>query len=107
MIPLSTTTVTVSEPAAADAYADPYGTPGERVTTRSGVRAVIDLPTGRQDVEAGGQSVWQFELICDPVAISRLARVTDDSAGVDYDVVWVMTYPDHVEAGLRYIQGVV
>lgn len=108
MIPLATTTVTVTEPAGADMYADPYETPAARTVTATKVRAVIDPAQSRQQREqlAGGeQAVWDFNLTCDEVAMSHLARVIDDRTGIDYRVVWVMAYPDHVEAGLRRVIG--
>lgn len=107
MIPLATTTVTVTEPAAVDLYAEPYAGAGAaaRTATAVGVRAVIDPAAGRQQVAGGEQSIWDFDLVCDPAPMTRLAHVVDESTGVDYDVVWVMAYPDHVEAGLRLVQG--
>jgi hypothetical protein len=73
--------------------------------TATGVRAVLDYPSGRDQIAGGDQSVWDFRLICDPVALSRVATVTDETTGTTYRVVWVMTYPEHVEAGLRYVEG--
>lgn len=105
MIPLSTTTVTVTEPGTADEYAEPYSTPAARSVTAHGVRAVIDYPGGQEQIAGGEQAIWNFRLICDPVVISRSAQITDDTSGMTYRVEWVMTYPQHVEAGLRYVEG--
>lgn len=105
MIPVATTTIAVSEPNTADLYGEPYEAPAARATTATGVRAVIDPTTGREQVAGGEQSIWDFDLTCDEVAMSRLAQVTDERTGVAYRVVWVMTYPGHVEAGLRLVLG--
>lgn len=105
MIPLATTTVTVTEPGTADLWAEPYGPAGVRTVTASGIRAVIDLAAGTQQVAGGEQAIWDFDLTCDPVPISRLAHVQDDTTGADYRVMSVMTYPQHVEARLRLVEG--
>ncbi len=107
MIPLATTTVTVTEPESDDQWAEPYGDPGgaQRVVTAAGVRAVIGRPSGREQRAGGDQSIWDFELVCDLVPVSRLAEITDENTDLTYQVVWVMPYPDFVQAGLRLVQG--
>jgi hypothetical protein len=107
MIPVATTTITVTEPAAADEYAEPYSTPAAGQITAANVRAVIDYPAGREDVQGGEQAVWSFRLVCDPTPITRFSRITDERTGQQYQVVWVLAYPDHVEASIRYVEGVV
>lgn len=105
MIPLSTTTVTVTEPGAGDEYAEPYSTPAPRTVSATGVRAVIDYPGGREQIAGGEQAIWDFRLICDKTPISRSAQVRDDTSDLVYRVEWVMQYPQHTEAGLRYVEG--
>lgn len=108
MIPLSTTTITVLRVADADEYAEPYQ--GDDTTRRTvqatGIRAVIDRPGGNEQLAGGEQAVWDFGLVCDPTDLRYTDTVQDESTGIVYRVVWVMTYmADHVEAGLRVVQG--
>lgn len=108
MIPLSTTTISVLRVAAADDYAEPYqgDDTARRTVAATGVRAVIDRPTGREQLAGGEQAIWDFGLVCDPVDIDYRDTVKDESTGVVYRVVWVMAYPgEHVEAGLTLVQG--
>jgi hypothetical protein len=108
MIPISTTTITVYSPATPDLDAEPYsGTEDTAmVASASGIPAVIDRPRGREQIAGGEQAVWDFELICDNTPISRFSQIGDDTTGVRYDVVWVWELAnDHVEAGLRLVQG--
>lgn len=107
MIPLATTTIAVLRAPAGDEYAEPYAGAGTATWTRAttGVRAVIGRPSGREEVAGGEQSVWDFQLVCDPVELRRLDQVEDESTGVVYRVVWLMAYPGLVEAGLRLVEG--
>lgn len=108
MIPLSTITITVLRPPTSDADAEPYSgsVPADWQQIATGVAAVLDRPTGNEQLAGGEQSVWDFQLVCDPVDLGPLDNVRDDTTGVVYRVVWVMTYAgDHVEAGLRLVQG--
>lgn len=109
MIPISTTTITVYMPAPPDLDAEPYSgndTTASLQVRAGGVRAVIDRPNGREQLAGGEQAVWDFELVCDNCDLDRLDTVHDDTTGVDYRVVWLWNLPgDHMEAGLRLVQG--
>lgn len=110
MIPLSTTTITVSARSAADLDDEPYqaSTPGALTPKASKVRAVIDRPGGREQLAGGEQNISDFLLSCDPTPIDRLDVITDDTTGIDYRVVWVLAFAGmdaHVEAGLRLVEG--
>lgn len=107
MIPLATTTISVLTPAAADLDAEPYSGASERLEqVVTGIRAVIDAPSGREQVAGGEQSIWDYELVCDLAPIQRYDTVRDDATGVDYRVVWLWVAPgEHIEAGLRLVQG--
>lgn len=107
MIPLATTTITVLRAPAGDDDAEPYSgrTPDEwdEVAT---VRAVIDPGAGREQIAGGEQGISDLDLTCDLVDLNRLDQVRDDSTGITYRVVWLMTYPgEHIEAGLRLVEG--
>ena len=82
MIPFATTTVTIENLENSDLDGEPYSGESERYTpTVTGVRAVINPPTGRQQVAGGEQSIWDAELVCDPIDLHRLHRVTDEQSG--------------------------
>jgi hypothetical protein len=107
-IPLATTTITVTVADTPDLDDEPYAGAGVNpaVTTATGVRAVIDRGTGREQLAGGEQSISDFLLTCDPINLDRRATVTDDTTGIDYRVVWLLTFPgEHTEAGLRLVQG--
>lgn len=108
MIPLATTTITVFRPIDADLDEEPYS--GTETTgllpSTTGVRAVISSPGGREQTAGGEQVIWDFDLVCDLVDLRRTDSVRDDITGILYRVVWFMTYPgEHVEAGLRLVEG--
>lgn len=108
MIPLATTTISVLRPPDADMDAEPYaGTePADLITAAAGVKAVIDYPSGNTQLAGGEQVVWNFQLVCDPTDLRRLDMVRDETSDMRYRVVWVQIYPgDHVEAGLRFVEG--
>ncbi|MET1006569.1 MAG: hypothetical protein ABWX96_13545 [Propionibacteriaceae bacterium] len=108
MIPLATHTISVLSPSAADLDAEPYSGEDDRVeVVASGIRAVIDAPSGREQIAGGEQAIWDFELVCDPQdSIARWDQIKDEATGVIYRVVWVWLAPeDHIEAGLRLVQG--
>ena len=110
MIPLSTTTITVLRTPVADIYDEPYGggTPADREVVATGVRAVIDRPTGiREQVAGGEQSTVELLLTCDLTDITYLDLVRDDNTQQVYGVRYVITYQgSHTEAGLRITEGV-
>lgn len=108
MIPLSTTTIAVLRVPPADLDAEPYSgnETSDLQTIARGVAAVIDRPSGREQLAGGEQAVWDFELVCDPVPLLRTDSVQDEQTGAVYRVVWLLSYAgDHVEAGLRIVQG--
>jgi hypothetical protein len=103
-IPLSTTTISVWRISEVSSYDEPYA--GEQETSgrqqiTSGVRAVIGRPSGREQVAGGEQSVSDFQLVAD----------LDERTGIDYRVVWAITYPDEfgpgffTEASIRHVEG--
>lgn len=110
MIPLSTTTITVLRTPAADIYDEPYSgsTPADREIVATGVRAVIDRPSGFKEQMAGGeQSIVELWLTADPVDLTHLDLVRDDTTSQVYGVRYVIAYAgSHVEAGLRIVEGV-
>lgn len=107
MIPFATTTVAIENLDVSDMDGEPYSAESERYTQMlTGVRAVINPPTGRAQIAGGEQSIWDAELVCDPIDLHRLHRVVDEQTGFNYAVVWLWTIPgDHTEAGLRYVAG--
>lgn len=108
MIPLATTTITVLRQAEADQYEEPYsGQPAAgRTEHATGVRAVIDRPTGREQVAGGEQSIVDLELVCDPCGLDYRDLIRDDTTGRVYRVVFALYFPgDHDEAGLRIVEG--
>ena len=121
MIPLATTTVSILRIAAPDEYAEPYGgkTNADRAVVVSGVRAVIDIPVGRQAgierVAGGEQTRTELRLAADPCDINRTDVVKDEVTGIFYTVTWCLRYPGngsagdmgHVEAGIVNVEGLV
>lgn len=107
MIPLATTTIAVLRASAPDQYDEPYGgsTPADRSEVAAGVRAVIDRPTGREQVAGGEQNRVDLSLACDPCDINHLDQVRDENTDQVYRVVWVLAYPGHVEGGLQIVSG--
>lgn len=109
MIPLATTRITVLRAPAADDYAEPYSgnDPADRVVVASGVRAVVDRPTGREQMAGGEQSTVDMSLVCDRCDIGYRDLVRDERTDLVYRVVWTVDYGPHIEGGLEFVQGVV
>lgn len=108
MIPLATTTITVLRQSEPDQYEEPYGGtsgPAGRSAVATGVRAVIDRPTGREQVAGGEQNRVDLSLVCDPCDIDHLDLVRDDRTGHAYRVVWTLDYGEHIEGGLQIVTG--
>lgn len=108
MIPLATTTISVLRTPAADVDDEPYGEhdPATRTVVASGVRAVIDRPTGREQVAGGEQNRVDLSLACDPCDIDYRDLIKDEKSGRYYRVVWVLDYhSSHVQGGLQIVQG--
>lgn len=105
MIPVATTTITISR---ARADEDPYDTPVVRPVA-NGIRAVIGLPSGRDHIIGGHQTVVDAKLDCDPCELGHSDLVTDDTTEITYQVVWrtprVGLGLDHIEAGLNVVEG--
>lgn len=114
-LPLATTTIAISRGRVADQYADPYegGGAADRDTVDSGIRAVIDAPTGREYVAGGEQTVTTFRLLADPCDLRRTDVVVDERSSITYRVMWTLPYynpfgnADHVEAGLELVEGLI
>lgn len=107
MIPLSTTTITVLRVASVDPYEPSTMAPGTVVT---GVRAHISVPNvGASQIVGGQQSVVEPRLTCDVCDLRHTDEVRDDSTGQTFQVSWVQQRLglglDHLEAGLRIVQG--
>lgn len=108
MIPVATTSITVLRPPAVDLYAEPYSGTGTATMQQiaTGVPAVIERPRGTIQLAGGEQTITELRLLCDPVDLQRLDRVTDESTGTVYRILWLLVYPgDHIEAGLRDVEG--
>jgi hypothetical protein len=109
VIPLSTTTIDILRTPVGDIYDEPYGgtDPGGRDVAATGIRAVIDRPTAREQVAGGEQSIAVLALIADPCDLTHTDLVRDTKTGRIYSVVFVIDYGSHVEADLRITEGVV
>lgn len=109
-LPLATTTVTILRPPATDDYAEPYsgaGTAGlEEVA--AGVPAVIYAPIGREAVAGGEQTETDLRFVCDLADVKNADHLKDDSTDVIYRIVWCIAYAgEHIEGGLRLVEGLV
>jgi hypothetical protein len=109
MIPLATTTVTVTR-SGSTAYDDGYDTLPAPTIVAAGVRAHLSAPSGREAVDGGSAQTVQWRLTCDPVDLHHADTVTDDSTGDVWDVVWAQTRTAlglaHTVAGLTRASGV-
>lgn len=107
MIPISTTTIAVLRIPAAASYDEPYSGAGQptRIPVITGVRAVIDRVTGTSNIEGGQQNVTLYQLTCDPCDLIYLDLILDELSGRTFRIRWLMHYPQHVEAGIRDIDG--
>lgn len=101
MIPLSTTTVTVTSPGTGE----PYETPSGGATVVSGVAAHLSNPSGLERLAGGSQQIIDKRLLSEPIAtLDSTMTVVDDDTGISYGVVWVDQRKglglDHTVAGL-------
>ncbi len=102
---LTTTTVTVTRIATGDPYED-----ATTSTPYAGLRAHVSAPSGA-DAAVGGDSevVTAVAYLPDGTTIERTDRITDDSTGETYAVVWSRKREgvglDHVHVGLRGVKG--
>lgn len=102
MIPLATTTVTVTSPGTGE----PYETPSGGATVASGVPAHISSPSGLEQLQGGSQQIIDKRLLSEPIdELTSDMTVVDDSTGLAYAVVWVDQRDGlglaHTVAGLR------
>lgn len=110
MIPFNTTTITIKRdaPGAPD---DPYDAQPPRVEIATGIRAHISTSTGFEVVAGGSQEIVSFRMDCDPVSLTNLDIVIDETTEEEYEVTWARIRHglglDHVEAGLKQITGVI
>lgn len=103
MTPLATTTVTVLEPGAHEP-----AEPATWTTLVEGVAGHLSSPIGLEAL--GVQEIVDYRLDCEPVALDSTHRVTDDTTGETFEVVWARTRRglglDHTVAALRHVAGV-
>lgn len=107
MLPLTTTTVTVTRP---DGSGDPYVDPGAAATVGTALPAHISSPSGSDRRVGGDQELVDAVLLLDPSpALTRLDLVHDDGTGEDYNVTWTRQRQglglDHQVAGLVAVKG--
>lgn len=110
MIPIHTTLITVYRTVVA-ADQDPTEVDsGSRTTVAEHVRAQISSPSGRERNIGGSQEIVEFSLSCDPVDLTNLDQVYDETTGEMYEVTWARQRTgfglDHTRAGLRAVKGV-
>lgn len=105
MIPLSTTTVTVTS------HTETEPGEGQTAATRaSGIRAVIGSPSGTEiAAPGGGTERVDAVLNCDPIAgLAHTDTIVDDQTGLTYEARWVQQRPGmlaHTRAGLVRVKG--
>jgi hypothetical protein len=107
MIPLSTTTIAVLRLKPGVEYDEPYGgaEPLNRDVAATRIRAVIDHPTGRVQLEGGQQAIAAYGLKADLTDVQYLDLIQDEPTGRIFRIEWFIAYPDHIEAGLRDTEG--
>jgi len=102
-------------------YAEPYSgqRPQDRHVVAEDIRAVIDVPVGRQagiERNRGGESVrTELRLVCDPCDLVHTDQVLDSLNGIYYSISWIVKFPGqgsgddegHIEAGVVHIEGLV
>lgn len=105
-IPLATTTITVAR-VPADPDRDPADEQPAAETVTAGVRAHLSGITGNENFPT--QEVITRKLACDPTDLEHGDTITDDTTGAVYTVVYaeprVGLNLDHVEAGLKKVEG--
>lgn len=106
-IPLSTTKISVLRLPASSDYEEPYAGDNDvqRTPTAQHIRAVIDRPTGTAEIAGGQQNVADYGLKCDYVELTYLDHIQDETTGRIFRITWFLAYPDHVEAGIRDVEG--
>jgi len=108
VIPINTTLIRVWH-VEADPDRDPEDAQPEPEITAFNIRAVISSPTGRERNAGGVQEIVEFSLSCDPIELSHLDRVEDQTTGELYEVMWARRRNgfglDHTRAGLKQVSG--
>ncbi|HEX3539653.1 MAG TPA: hypothetical protein VHT75_04340 [Acidimicrobiales bacterium] len=108
MIPLATSTITVSR-VEAPANTDPYD-PGQPAPTTiaTGVRAVVSPPTADATLSGGNKVVYAARLRCDPCGVAAGDTVAD-STGITWICLWARRVTavglDFIEGQLRMVEG--
>lgn len=109
-IPIATTTIAVVR-GADPSNTDPWDPVSPGTTVASGVRAVIDAPSG-SEAGPGDTETILFTLFCDTADVKFSDSVRDEQTGETYRVVWAKHVPappgvglDHVQAGLKQVSG--
>lgn len=107
MIPLSTTAIDVLRAPADSGYDEPYAgtSPATWTPVATNIPAVIDRPTGTLDLGGGQQNVADYRLICDPVDLAYTDQIYDRASKRTFKITWFIGYPEHVEAGIRDVEG--
>lgn len=108
MIPLATTSIAVLRLPDEVLSEEPYNgnDATDRVEVASNVRAVIGSANGRKIVEGGEQAVWDFDLVCDLTDVFYTDTIRDNTTDAVYTIEWLQIWPgEHIEAGLRRVQG--
>lgn len=108
MIPLATTTLTVSR-VPADPTRDGYDTQPAAAPVVTGLNAVIGNPGGSQNITAGDRTVVTFPLTTDPADIQADDTILDEQTGEQYRVMWARNRSglglDHVEGEVEQVAG--
>lgn len=108
MLPLTTTTVTVTRPA--NPGGDYEDDDGEPTLVATGVAVAITSPTGADSV-VGGQQERVDAVLTAPTcpALQHLDTLVDECAGETYRIAWVRRRRgfgfDHQAAGLVAVKG--
>lgn len=107
MIPLATTTITVTR-VPADPARDAYDPAPDPVTVATGIRAVIGQPTAAVTLTGGDEVAYRFPLTCDPTDLQPGDTIVD-AAGIEYRLDWARLETgfglDHMTGSLRIVTG--
>lgn len=107
MLPFAATTVTVKR-LPADATRDGYDDVPARTTAKTGLRATIGAPSGRETVVAGDRTVVTFTLNTDPFDFQPTDQIIDETTGQTYELIWSRTRTaliPHTEGRLMRASG--
>jgi hypothetical protein len=116
-IPVSTTTIAIKRPPAADDGKDPYDAKSALDTIATGVRAAFVSPSGGASIGGGengitgSQEVVGWQLLADPCDLRHYDTVVNETTTQQFSVAWAKSRPDpdgnldHVVAGVDEVQG--